>query len=159
MTDIKPNKNRVGVNNAPIRVIKELEDGLDPSVLSKQILIKGENGRIFTDFVRKIRQNTIVNSKIEEELLKKYIFSAWKLRRMRELEKETLNRQQVYELENPFWELGEKKIKRRVRNLSKIRLNDEVRGIIAEQEKLEKQMIKALRHFREEQSLKNKLVK
>lgn len=160
-TNIKQNKNEISIDKNPQEGIKELEDGLDPSVLAKQILIKGENKRIFIDFTLKIRKSTIVNSKIEEELLKKYIFSAWKLRRMRELERRMLNEQQVIDssFDRINFELGGKNIKRRIRNLSKIHINDDIKENNFEQERLEKQMAKAIRQLREEQKLNNRLVK
>jgi len=145
------NKRSIKMNKTSVRIIKELEDGLDPTVLAKQILIKGENKRIFIDYALKIRQKGVLYKKTEEEFLKKYIFSGWKLRRMREIEKNLLNKQQVFDTEN-FNFQGEKNIQRRIRNLSKIQINDEIRDNQLEQERLEKQMAKALRQLREEQS-------
>ncbi|MEI8175232.1 MAG: hypothetical protein WCG28_04755 [bacterium] len=149
--EIKQNKHNINLSRKEFKSLKELEDGLDPSVLAKQILIKGENKRIFIDYVLKIREKGVVYKKTEEEFLKKYIFSGWKLRRMREIEKNLFNKQQVFD--SHFYGLsGEKDIKRRIRNLSKIEINDEIRGNYLEQDRLEKQMTKALRQLREEQN-------
>ena len=150
--NIKQNKSKITLNKRPQRRIKELDDGLDPGVLGKQILIKGENKRIFIDFILKIRKKICTNSKIEEELLKKYIFSSWKLRRLREIEKNILNGQQKFE-SNEFTFFGEDKIKRRIRNLSKIKIDDEIKENNLEQEKLEKQMVKSLKQLRAEQGM------
>ena len=68
--EIEQNSDSVSDNKGLIRKIKELEDGLDPIVLARQILIKGENKRIFADYVLKIREKTLTYSKIEEEFLK-----------------------------------------------------------------------------------------
>ncbi|MEI7810334.1 MAG: hypothetical protein WCI41_02125 [bacterium] len=142
---------KIKANKTSARIIKELEDGLDPHVLAKQILIKGENKRIFIDYVLKIREKGHVYKKTEEDLLKKYIFSGWMLRRMREIEKNLFNKQQIFD--SCFYDLpGEKKIKKRIRNLSKIEINNDIKENHFEQERLEKQMIKALKQLREEQN-------
>jgi predicted ATP-dependent endonuclease of OLD family len=148
--------NKIKKNKTSIRIIKELEDGLDPHVLAKQILIKGENKRIFIDYVVKIREKGVVYKKTEEEFLKTYIFSGWKLRRFREIEKNLLNSQQKfesYELSTFSSSLGEQKLKRRIRDISRIHINEELQENNLEQEKLKKEMAKALRQLREEQNL------
>ncbi len=146
--------NQIKSDKTPIRKIKELEDGLNPMVLAKQIVIKGENKRIFTDYVLKIREKFLIQTKIEEDFLKTYIFSGWKLRRLREIELNLLNRQQAPsddELYGPSW--GNKR-KRRIRNLSKIEITDDINENNLTQEKLKKEMAKALRQLREELKLR-----
>jgi hypothetical protein len=152
---IKQNKHQINSSKKGKRIIKELEDGLDPVVLGRQILIKGENKRIFNDYVLKIRERIGTQSKIEEEFLNTYIFSGWKLRRFREIEKNLLNSQQQKPQEESFGSLdvsGEYKSKRRVRNISKIEITDEIKENNLTQEKLKKEMVKALRQLREEQN-------
>ena len=152
---IKQNKDQVNSYKKGRRVIRELQDGLDPIVLARQILIKGENKRIFTDYVVKIRERIGTQSKIEEEFLKTYIFSGWKLRRFREIEKNLLNSQQQGSQEENFESLdvsGEYRSKKRVRNISKIEITDEIKENNLTQEKLKKEMVKALRQLREEQN-------
>jgi hypothetical protein len=134
---------------------KELADGLDPRVLVRQVLINGENRRLCFDFINKILGLFVITNKIQEDLLKKYIFCSWKLRRVRELERVLLNNQQVlddFELAERGRFVG-KNISRRVNDLSKIRLNDEVKEVIAEQDRLERQMTRALKQLREEQRI------
>ncbi len=149
--NIKQNKNKIISDNSKIRSLKEIEDGLDSDVLAKQILIKGENRRIFNDYIFKICENTRVSSKIEEELLKTYIFSGWKLRRMRIIEKDILNKQQEALPYISFNISGEREIKKRIRNISKVEINDEIKENNIEQERLKKEMVKTLRQLREEQ--------
>lgn len=152
-TIIKPNKPKISHSKKAVGALKELEDALDPTVLAEQILIKGENKRIFIDYVHKIRKKAVVNSIIEEEFLKTYIFSGWKLRRFREIEKNLLNNQQKFDPHELSFFEEEKNIKRRIRNLSKIEINEEIKENNLEQEKLKKEMTKALRQLREEQNL------
>mgnify|MGYP006320887427 FL=1 len=159
---IKQNKQHIDFFRKEQGGLKELEDGLDPHVLAKQILIKGENKRIFIDYVLKIREKGVVYKKTEEEFLKIYIFSGWKLRRFREIEKNLLNDQQKfesYELSTFSSSLREQIPKRRIRNISKIHINEELQENSLEQEKLKKEMTKALRQLREEQSFNSKVDK
>jgi len=149
--NIKENKVVIKPNNSPQGRDKELEDGLDPDVLAKQILIKGENKRIFMDYVFKIREKTVLNSKMEEELLKTYIFSGWSLRRSREIERHLFNRQQKAEPGIDFER--NRRIKGRVRDLSRIGINEELKENNLWQEKLKKEMTRTLRQLREEQRL------
>jgi hypothetical protein len=148
MDQIKTNKNH-------IRKLKELEDGLNPTVLAKQVVIRGENKRIFTDYVLKIREKILSHSKVEEEFLKTYIFSGWKLRRFREIERNLLDKQQKPSEDelDAFEGSWRNNRKRRVRNLSKIKITDEIKENNLTQEKLKKEMSKALRQLREEQKL------
>ncbi|MBP9711541.1 MAG: hypothetical protein KBD55_00725 [Candidatus Pacebacteria bacterium] len=152
--EIKLNKQRINSFKKVQRIIKELEDGLDPVVLGRQVLIKGENKRIFTDYVLKIREKMGAQSKIEEEFLKTYIFSGWKLRRFREIERNIFNSQQKFqewdEIES-FNDSWGPESRRRIRNLSKVKITDEIRENNLTQEKLKKEMIKALKQLREEQ--------
>lgn len=153
--EIKTNKPQINSSKKGQRVIRELQDGLDPVVLGRQVLIKGENKRIFTDYVLKIRERIGTQSKIEEEFLKTYIFSGWKLRRFREIEKNLFNSQQQKPQEENFESLdvsGEYRSKKRVRNISKIEITDEIKENNLTQEKLKKEMVKALRQLREEQN-------
>jgi hypothetical protein len=120
--------------------------GLDPVLLAKQVLIKGENRKEFYDFVAQIRKEIATPTKIEEELLKKYIFSVWMLRRMREVEKDHLNRyQKISDEENMF-----SSKKRRIRDIKRVRIDGGLLAIVERQDKLEKQASKALRQLREE---------
>ena len=138
------NKNVQTVNN-------NIYDSLNPRILAKQIFIKGENKRIFNDFILKIREEVPTHSKIEEEFLKKYIFSAWKLQRMRMLERLFLNKQQTESKGYDFASLSDDRKKTRIRNLSKIEIDDNLNRIFLLQNSLEKQMVKALKQLREEQ--------
>lgn len=152
--DIKQNNYSINSSKPLIRKIKELEDGLNPIVLAKQILIKGENKRIFIDYALKIREKFLIYSKIEEDFLKTYIFSGWKLRRFREIEKNILNLQQKpkgddFDPIGLSWGLEGKK---RIRNISKIQITDEIKENNLTQEKLKKEMAKSLRQLREEQN-------
>ena len=150
---IKSVKNTQGNNKSPY-------DSLNPLILAKQILIKGENKREFIEFVEQLRVSLHINTHVEEEIFKKYIFSSWKLRRMREIEKNLLNNQQVFEKEKDiFTDWGtiipkkEPVKKRRIRNISMVYLNDEIQEVLNFQDKLEKQTTKILRQLREEQHL------
>lgn len=148
---IKQNKHIINSYNDKLRSIKEIEDGLDTNVLIKQILIKGENKRIFSDYALKIIKITVTHSKIEEDFLKTYIFSGWKLRRLRELERNYLNRQQGIETDTFFG--PEEKTKKRIRDISKINIDDWVKENNIAQDKLKKEMSKALKQLREEQKV------
>jgi len=152
---IKSNKQPIESFKEGRRLIKELEDGLNPAVLAKQILIKGENKRIFADYALKIREKFLIHSKIEEDFLKTYIFSGWKLRRFREIEKNIFNLQQKPKEgdRDPLDLAWGSSKKRRIRNLSKIQITEEIKENNLTQEKLKKEMAKALRQLREEQKI------
>ncbi len=141
------NKNNIQQNSAPVSPCKVVIRKLNPSVLAKQILIKGENRKDFMSFVAQILAEVTLSSKIEEEFLKKYIFSSWKLRRMYEIERNLLNQQQVFDERDVVFS----STKRRIRNLDRVRISTEIRQIQEYQEKLEKQVMKTLDKLRDEQ--------
>ncbi len=143
MKDIKIKQNKESL--IPLkRAEGEINDSLSPSLLAKQVLIKGENRKEFLDLVAKIRAEIHISTQTEEEFLKKYIFSLWKLKRARVMEKNLLNSQQEFTEE----EVLSSGAKRRIRNLKRIRLSEEIQKIISYQDRLEKQTIKALRHLK-----------
>jgi len=147
-------KKEIKQNKYQISHFKELDDGLDPYVLAKQVVIKGERRQIFVDFVRKIREKMPIHSKIEEEFLKTYIFSAWKLRRLREIERIIFNGQQKIAKIN-YAEYGipeEKGPVRRIRDLSRVYIDDRIKENNAGQDKLKKEMARVLKQLRDEQN-------
>lgn len=123
----------------------KFNDGLDPSRLAKQVLIRGESKKEFIGFAEKILKETPTSTEIEKEFVKKYIFSMWKLKRARVMEKNLLNSQQKFSQEEVY--LSE--TKRRIRNLKRIHLNEELQKIINYQDRLEKQAMKALKQLKE----------
>lgn len=142
---------KIKSNNTSEEELAEIKGNLDPRLLAKQVLIRGESRKEFYDLVAQVCSETLIKTKTQEELLKKYIFSAWKLRRLRELERHTINQQQSFTDEE---ELFDDK-KRRIRNLKRVEITSEVLQLNNQQEKLEKQMDKALRRLREEQKITN----
>ncbi|MFA6459202.1 MAG: hypothetical protein WCV79_02290 [Candidatus Paceibacterota bacterium] len=146
--NIKQNIDIVSEDNI---VPDDLNDSLMPQRLAKQVLIKGENKRDFFDLVHHIRVEMRAQTRIEEEFIKKYIFSAWKLRRLREVEKNILEKQNIITEEERYESDGNRP-RQRIRNIKKIRIDTEVELLNDQQERLEKQMVKALRQLREEQS-------
>jgi hypothetical protein len=127
--------------------LRKDKDPLSAKILAKQVLIRGENRREFNDFVAKIRSETLTQTKTEEELLKKYIFSAWKLERLRRMERGLLNSQQAFSEEDEIWS----DTKRRIRNLDKLKFTNELLLLNNQQDRLEKLMVKTLKQLREEQ--------
>ncbi|MFA6397242.1 MAG: hypothetical protein WDK96_00120 [Candidatus Paceibacterota bacterium] len=156
---INKNKNKIKTIKSTQDKNKSSYDSLNPLILAKQILIKGESRREFVDFVEQLRVSLGINTPVEAEIFKKYIFSSWKLRRMREMEKNILNSQQIFQEKKEYDYFGDvisKKTpskKRRVRNISMIYINDEIQKVLNFQDKLEKQTTKILRQLREEQNL------
>ena len=157
---------KINKNKNQIKSIKKMQGNnngsygaINPLILAKQCVIKGESKREFVDFVEQLRVSLHINTPIEEEIFKKYIFSLWKLRRMREMEKNLLNRQQVFQEKEEYDCFGHvipKKTpskKRRIRNISMVYLNDEIEEVLNFQDKFEKQTTKILRQLREEQKL------
>lgn len=151
MNNIHISKNKKTLNDLTTdkSYVRSHKDSLDPRLLAKQVLIRGESRKEFYDFVAQVCAETLIETKTQEELLKKYIFSTWKLRRLRELERHTINQQQSFTDEE---ELFDDK-KRRIRNLKRVEMTNEVLQLNNQQEKLEKQMDKALRRLREEQKI------
>lgn len=143
------NKPQINKNKIRQEDLKNDNNALNPHLLAKQVLIRGENRREFIDFVAKIRSETLIKTKIEEELLKKYIFSAWKLARLRKIEKHLLNKQQSFTEEEELFS----NTKKRIRNLKRIEITNELLLLNNQQEKLEKVMDKSLRQLREEQKI------
>jgi len=164
---------KINKNKNQIKSIKNVQgknkssyDSLNPLILAKQILIKGENKREFIDFVEQLRVSLHINTSVEQEIFKKYIFSSWRLRRAREMERNLLNSQQVFEDEkkvigeDPVWEkpiFEYTPSKRRIRDISKLYINEEIEKVMTLQDKLEKQTTKILRQLREEQHLLNEV--
>lgn len=148
--ELKKNKNGLSSLKGGARAFR---DPLSPSHLQHEILVRGENKRDFFDLVHQICLETPTYTRIEKEFLKKYIFCVWKLRRMRQIEKYLLDKQ------NSFVDDGIREIelpgKVRIRNITRIEINEEITHIIFQQDKLEKAMIKALKYLREEQRLRN----
>jgi hypothetical protein len=144
-------KKLIKQDRSPVVLFKNSSKGfrgtIDVRALARQVLIRGENKREFYDFAAQLSSELPCLSKIEEQFLEKYIFSAWKLKRMRQLERNLLNKQRVFSEEQELFS----NTKRRVRNISHIRLSQEIETVIFQQEKLEKQMAKALKQLREEQ--------
>ena len=137
--------------------VSKFKDPLSPGTLAKQVLIRGENKRDFFDFVEQISQEIHTSTRIEKELLKKYIFSSWKLKRMQGIERRVLNAQNNRPTNSKLEDAedwGEYK-KTRIRNTDKICINEEIKGLLAEQEKLERSTSRSLRQLRNEQKLSN----
>jgi hypothetical protein len=147
--EIDKNNNQISMINNAQKKIRQSKDSLSPKVLAKQVVVKGENKQEFYDYVAEIREELYPSSKIEEEIFKKYIFSGWKLRRAQMIERNLINKQQVFDEE----ELVFSDTKRRIRNIKRIELTDKIQEIISYQEKLERQMTKTLKQLRDEQKL------
>ena len=149
---IKMNKNLLNSDNNKQDNLSNFNNYLSPSYLAKQILIKGENKKEFHSFVSKILDENVVNTKIEEEFLKKYIFSAWKLNRLRKIEKNFLDSQQSFSEDEKIWSEKNK----RVRNLKRVSITQELLLLSREQEQLERTMEKSIKHLRLEQKRNNR---
>lgn len=158
---ITKNKKQIRLGNGTQVENRGVYESVTPLILAKQVLIKGENKREFIEFVDKLRTSLNINTQIEAEIFKKYIFSSWKLRRAREMEKNLLNKQQIFEEEGKIFysEFGgaiSRSVpskRKRIRNISKLYISDELQEIINFQHKLEKQTTKILEQLREEQAL------
>lgn len=68
---------------------------------------------------------------------------------MRQIERNLLNQQQAFTEDELLFSAK----KHRVRNIVRIRINDEIKAVLEQQEKLEKQIVKALKQLREEKRL------
>lgn len=132
--------------------IRRIKPKIRPSLLSKKLLIRGEDKRKFEELRAKIMEEILPCTEIEKILCDKFISAVWKHTRAIEIEKNMLSAQNIPENNDEqgdsldfFDSRFDTNIKRRVRNIKKVNLDrDEVQKILKYQIALEKNMLKML---------------
>jgi len=160
---------------------KKFKEGIRPhkpkirlDYLGKSLLVRGENKRKFEELRAKILKEIGPCNEIEKLLCDKFIFCVWRHRRIIEIERSILSdrntpdvkmTQEEIERElienqfnfDPFSKKGG--LKRRVRNIKKLRIHDpEMQNLLKYEVTLQKSMLKILERIREEQKLRKDIV-
>ena len=156
---------KIDKNNKPYKYVKgsqrkiaSSKPRLRPSPLAKKVLLKGENLREFEELRQEILSETQCQTKIENVLCEKIIFTLWKLRRAAEVERNLLDKENELTFEEKHDSLRnpwDPPPRRRITNIHKVRMGtDEVKAVIQLQIDLEKQLQKLLSRLRAEQKLR-----
>ena len=149
----KRNNDRISANSEPEGLRTERRRVLRKSELAKKLVIKGENTKEFEELRRKILEETLPRTEMENILCERIISAAWKLRRVMEIEKNLLNEQNEITDQERY---GTSHPRERVRNIKKVRLSGaDAQYLIQYQLELEKALQKAMERLREEQALRN----
>lgn len=130
---------------------------LKPSPLAKKVLLKGENLREFEELRAEVLADMGPQSKMENILCEKIIFTLWRLRRAAVVERNLLNKENeiTFEERHPnSWDPPQRK---RICNIDRVHMQtDEVKNVMQYQIELEKILQKLLSRLRSEQRLRNK---
>lgn len=140
-------KQQIKLNKGTEEKITQFELPLRYALLAKKLVIKGENRRELLDLMVRFLGENDPQGETQNILCEEIIFSVWMLRRMREHERNHTNRYQRLTEEEKAFSMK----KKRIRNIKRIRIDGELQAIFSRQEKLEKQMAKALKQLRSEQ--------
>jgi len=134
-----------------------------PSPLARKVLLKGENIREFEELRSKVLEETHCQSKIEELLCEKIIFTIWKIMRAAEVEKNLLNKENELTFEEKHDSLRDPwdpPPRRRISNIKMVHMSTpEVQAVIQLQIDLEKQLHKLFSRLRSEQKLRKQAEK
>jgi len=160
--NIETNKNGIRNVKATEDKIVAYKTSIKRSVLGRKMLIRGENKRKFEELRQKITTEISPETEIEKILCEKFISAIWKHERTLEVEKNLLSAQNAPEEEErldyydiPLGGSFPKPIKRRVRNIKKIRIeHPNVQAVLKYGLEVEKNMYKALEKVRSEQALR-----
>jgi len=157
---------KIGANKSKIRL----------GYLGKSLLVRGENKRRFEELMAKVLKEIEPITEIEKVLCDKFIFSAWRHQRIVEIERNILSSRNVPDIKKLTQEEEDAEIidrqfdldpikrravlKRRVRNIKKLRLNDsEIQSLLKHEIAIQKNMLKILERIREEQKLRKDIVR
>ncbi len=152
--EINPLQLPVNSNKSELPQVTRNKPKIKQSILSKNILVRGENTRKFEEFRLKVEGEIQPITEIEKILCDKFILASWKHQRAMEVERNILNDQNKPENDWGFdeWRSGKK---HRMRNLRNVRMDrPEIQKLLRYQLELEKNMYKALERLRVEQSIR-----
>lgn len=125
------------------------------SPLAKKILLKGENVREFEELRAQVLSDIGPQSKIEDILCEKIIFTQWKIRRASEVEKNLLNNENEITFEEKHPDPWSPPGRKRICNIDRVQMQTpEIQNIINYQLELEKLLQKLLSRLRAEQRLR-----
>lgn len=128
---------------------------IKPSELAKKVLLKGENLREFEELRTQVLTDLGPQSKIEDILCEKIIFTQWKIRRASEVEKNLLNNENEITFEEKHPDPWSPPGRKRICNIDRVQMQTpEIQNIINYQLELEKLLQKLLSRLRAEQRLR-----
>ncbi len=128
---------------------------IKPSELAKKVLLKGENLREFEELRAQVLSDMGPQSKIDNILCEKIIFTQWKIRRAGEVEKNLLNKENEITFEELHPDPWGPRPRKRICNIDRVQMQTpEIQNIINYQLELEKLLQKLLSRLRAEQRLR-----
>lgn len=130
---------------------------LRPSPLAKKVLLKGENLREFEEMRAQVLSDTGPQSKMENILCEKIIFTLWKLRRAAEVERNLLNKENEITFEERHPDPWSPKPRKRITNINRVLMQSpEVQLVIQYQIEHEKMLQKLFSRLRSEQRIRKR---
>lgn len=163
-------------NKEPKASVRRNKPKIRLSYLGKSLLVRGENKRKFEELRVKVLKEIVPSTEIENILCDKFIFSAWRHRRIVEIERNILSSRNTPEINKLTQEEEDAEIidrqfdwdpiksgaelKKRVRNIKKLKLDDpEMQSLLRHEIAMQKNMLKILERIREEQKLRKGIVR
>lgn len=146
----RENAKRGGVKTPEGKEISKM-NALKHGLLSKEVLLEGEDEMSLTELGKSIRKEVQPKGEMERVLTERIISNVWRLRRVLEVERTIMEFEKDFELNSrTHFDEPDRQVKRRA--VKQMLVNDDIEKITRYETKIEKGIYKALHELQRLQS-------